>query len=390
MGARTRSKTYQGGKVGYYQATSNPTSKTYYGSGPFTETMSDWVGAPWSENLMSSTYRSYTFMPINGNASSGTLRLAKDMPPSCVRGNPSYPPISTPPDSGFRNAMQALADSHPGEPALALPVFLFELKDMPGMLKHAKGRAQMLAAKARANGYRDVRRYLNNPRNPSEDWLNYHFGWLPFINDLAATADVADWVKQRSKMLRKVGRKKYITRRSNLGVHDYEVSSGTITYDTTLGSWFGTQQTSGKATRWLVSHWRVDPLQARAVLESRSRLLRQAVGFDVSLTHVWDALPWSWLVDWFTEVGNYIHVRSNRLGITFKNSSIMTHSVIRRRITPSASSNYKAGDVNMTLDVKHRLPYSPTMLPGGFNLLGPGQLATLAALKCSKIPKSFF
>lgn len=346
-----------------------------------TKVMTDVVGNPRGENPLSITsFEVLNYTPINGKF--GSYNEAIGLPPSGL--SPSQFSIN---DVGgyYQSATDAIAAAHPGAPHVALPVFLFELKDVPRMLKHAMNRARVLANAAGGDTPSAIKRYLGNPSNPAEDWLNYNFGWRPFVSDISSIYSVADWMHSRAKMMR--GFSPIITRRSNLGSNISVTRNNNIVFDSTITSWFGTDKITTTTKKWCVSHWVKDPMRFNAALSTDHQYLRRhALGLNFAFSHLWDAMPWSWLVDWFTDAGSVIHALQNRMGIRFLNASVMTNTRAVREIWPKPPrrDNMTSGSAQIAKETKSRSPTTPSILPSSIPYLGTGQLATLAALAVTR------
>jgi hypothetical protein len=50
------------------------------------------------------------------------------------------------------------------------------------------------------------------------------------------------------------------------------------------------------------------------------------IGYRPSLSTVWNALPWSWLLDWCTTAGDFFAATRNELGLVVDDVAIMTHT----------------------------------------------------------------
>ena len=341
----------------------------------------DTVGNPKGENPFDLTHRRLEYWtPINGSYSFFT---AVNAVPTCIKDpwNSSHLPLT-----GYvRPASDAIADSHPGEPAVAVPVFLFELKDVPEMLRHAMGRARSLANAARGKTHADITKYLGNPKDPAKDWLNYNFGWRPFFSDIAKIGKVAEWMKNRSEVMKKLHRSDFISRRGKQGSRSAVSVNNQAAFDSSMDSWYGSEKKSTQSDQWVVSHWVADPFLFNASLsDDYQYLLRHALGIDFAASHLWDAMPWSWLVDWFAGAGSVVHALQNRMGIQFKNASAMNHTVTKVETIPRRHPTLRAGPAMAVYETKFRTPTSPSILPSGVNYFGAGQLTTLASLAVTR------
>lgn len=347
----------------------------------------DVIGNPTGENPFYLTSFYVTSSPsLNGKVGVTTL---ENVTPSCV-ASPAYSHLSL---TGFRSVADGIRSSHPGEPSVDIPNFLYELKDLPSMLKHAGDRAKSLwdtvsRNKPKGATARDVSDYMRNPKNPAQDFLHWNFGWRPFFSDLADLAGITKAMDARRRMMKSLlsQNKSYITRRANLGSQSGQsVTSGS--YNSVGAGILGKHYKSTVHTKWCVSHFTYNPLVFQSAMSSNWRLLAMSTGFDVSLTHFWDVMPWSWLIDWFTDASSVIHSYNNRWGIGFKNASTMEHLVTTQTTVPEPNP-YGGTPASWTYETKSRTPSAPSLtLPDGLNYFNSGQLTTLAALATTRLAR---
>lgn len=347
----------------------------------------DIVGNPTGENPFTLNSFYVTSSPsLNGKK--GAVEL-ENVTPSCVT-SPAYSHINL---TNFRSVADGIRGSHPGEPAVDIPNFTYELKDLPHMLKHAGDRAKSLwdavsRNKPKGATARDVSNYMRNPKNPAQDFLHWNFGWRPFFSDLADLAGITKEMDARRRMMRSLLTKKasHITRRAGLGSKSgSSVTSGT--YNSHGYGIAGKHYKNTVHTRWCVSHFTYNPLVFQSAESSNWRLLAMATGVDTSLTHLWDVMPWTWLLDWFTDASSVIHSYNNRWGIGFKNASVMNHLYTTQSTVPEPHP-FGGGPASWVYESKNRAPTVPSLtLPDGMNYFNQGQLTTLAALSTTRLAR---
>lgn len=190
-----------------------------------------------------------------------------------------------------------LARSNPSKSSVNVPNFLFELKDIPQlMFKVGKG----LPALA---------------RNIPEAYLQYKFGWAPLASDLQKLLGFQDIVDRRvarlSRMYREGGSR-------HIGELATGSSVGPLTHRGGLGyglELFSRSQSFGR--KWCQVSWLPDedPRDAIPPIETiRRRAFDSVVSSHFDLSAAWDALPWSWLADYFGSFGSYLSSRRNSVG----------------------------------------------------------------------------
>jgi hypothetical protein len=365
-----------------------------------TETCSDVVGNPTGDNFLSLsrfTHEPVFFNGTNNLIGTNSYRKFSNFPANWSTAKLGHLSQSTP----FLDATQAIAAGHPGEPGLSIPNFLYELKDIPGMLKQLADRARDLHRIWTIRGWRVSHRALasyygsRHGQKVGEDYLAYHFGWAPFFSDLADTLQLSKFLEHRRKKFQSMKGNQLRTS-GRLGSSDV-FGTQKYTLATGLGSpssVFGIENQHSHFEQWFSAKWDVDPIRFGATLASGSRRqLMDFLGFDNSLpVYIWDALPWSWLSDWFLNVGNIISLMGNRQGCKFHGAMIMTLRETERKMTvSSAPPNWlSVSNGQMRVVDKNRQAFAPTFLrtDAGFNIFQPSHLATLASLKVTKFAGS--
>lgn len=140
-------------------------------------------------------------------------------------------------------------------------------------------------------------------RKTPQAWLELQYGWKPLMNDLqgAATSLDSSWVRDRD--LFAVGAKKKVM--------------DTCTYDTyTAPSTVNCRQTvSVEATQKIQLCYR---------LSNFHLALLSSLGLTNPLEIIWERVPYSFVVDWFLPVGNWLSALGGDFGYTFINGSLTT------------------------------------------------------------------
>lgn len=153
-----------------------------------------------------------------------------------------------------------------------------------------------------------------------------------------------------------------------------------ISYTTTKESWWS-------------ARWKVDPIRFGKPLTSdvQSKFLDfLGIGNDIPI-QLWNALPWTWLIDWCVNVQPIIGLMGNRQGCQFDRACIMRKTITKIECHPifvPAGLTATSGGQDLTL--KERLLFSPSFFrsDAGFNIFQPSHLATLASLKVTKFAGS--
>lgn len=257
-------------------------------------------------------------------------------------------------------ANRLFASTGPLTPKVNLPLFIFELKDIPQMLRHA---GDLLHKIGRRSGR------LSPHKEAAAATLAYQFGWKPLIADIMKMLDFADAMKRRNNELKQAHSVDGLRRRVNLDQTTWGYNGNPYIWST-----YGlllTQRYSASvaAKTWGVVHWKVkDPTQIGKD-PSFSEVFRNAMGLNPGMIpiNVWKALPWSWCVDWFLDISNILQKNYNMIYYRPYRACIMREcNVVRNfeyaQIGSNPSNYIESGTIR--LNRKERMAIiNPNQLP---------------------------
>lgn len=295
------------------------------------------------------------------NGSDGTYRYLNYSPYGYVI--PSFPVFVA-----SVTVNNALARFNPAKPIVNLPVSIAELRDLPKLFKIAGSTFLKKGGGA---------------------YLNFQFGWKPFLSDLKGLLDFQQTTENRLRQLKRL---------FDRGGSSHRVENGSAEQTTVstsppfLGSTIYYRQ-SGSAKGWLVVKWipeTVYTLNPPSHDELRRRAFRSAYGLNVNISTVWEALPWTWLIDWFSDIGDYLSVSHNSVG--FRPGACYQMIQSEARSTNGIIGPHPAFAPNLTVDGpstvysvrKTRTVVSPTTISVRAPILSPSQLGILGALALTK------
>lgn len=114
-------------------------------------------------------------------------------------------------------------------------------------------------------------------------------------------------------------------------------------------------------------------------------------GVVPDIADLWNLIPWSWLVDWFVNVGPVLQNLANysKYGLVMPYGYMMEHTIVEYQytFTPSVKTDkIVGGGVNLVIvdETKKRVQASPFGFGVTWDGFNPGQLAILAALGLSR------
>jgi hypothetical protein len=272
---------------------------------------------------------------------------------------------------------KALAAVNPKVPIVDVPLFLFELRDLPEAL--------------RTFGYWKLKKNKDGKVIPpnfnvGSQYLAYKFGIATVVSDVISLLNLTEEIHKRMVRLTKASEKGKI--RGKLRSYTDTVNHGS--FSEVLGRdyiWYDVLERR-KVDWWFTAATTLE-LEYALDIAPKDRFYR-ALGVDrFSLLTAWNALPWSWLADYWTNVGNYL--AANRGGFTsyVSNMCLMkeTKSDYEFNITQhqaSSASWGKASTVTPPRATKHQKERfaigSPTPKIAWDPILTDGNRSILSAL----------
>jgi hypothetical protein len=281
-----------------------------------------------------------------------------------------------------------IAATNPASPSINLPVFLFELKDIPDMLRQV-GRFLLRLRQSNivglgGKGFDGLIRPGHIAKDVAAGNLAIQFGWAPLLGDLRRIADLMKSVEKRRKDLDSLYHKGLV-RRISFGTETQAPQWGASIANSDLGAFIQTETLTSKSVKaWGVSRWK--PTFPSSLRPTDDDLRRRLLGLtaDNILPAVWEALPWSWLVDWFVPIGNII-ASKNRLVGTCTSACVMqeaTTTINYRayRFVQDPTDPLVLSEANSVSVARRRNIGSSLVGSYSFPHLGPSQLSILASL----------
>lgn len=229
-------------------------------------------------------------------------------------------------------ATTCAARTNPSRPHVQLPVSLFELRELPKLIKQT---GELLR-----DGHNIIVKHAR-PSSPgkqgSSAYLSWQFGWKPILSDLSKLVDFTSIADKRFKELQTLFDKGGITRRYQYQTDTVESrTSGLIETGLTLINGVTCRTTTRKV--WGTVRWKANPgLYPKSSEHLRSYARTLILGCDNSqlAAELWEAMPWSWLIDWFTDIGDYLQASNNSLAHLAGSPNIMTHTKTTITVQPT-------------------------------------------------------
>lgn len=283
---------------------------------------------------------------------------------------------------------------------------LAELRDLPSMLKtSAKGFASLWGKLGGSS-----KGVFMNPKGASEHFLNHQFGWAPFIGDLG---QLKTTVENQRAFLAKLAKDNNTWKRRIYTVTDDHTSE--VKVRNYIGGFFPNDSRTDRMTQWKTVDgnpevraytYQIEENLSKIWAEGSFRYYNPAfdsklADFDSALNTIdryltlygarinpsliWKVMPWSWLIDWFTNFGDIIDnlVAQAEDRCVARYMYLMHHRL--RMYTNRSVIHMNSGDVVMQwsrlAEIKRREDApSPYSFCFDWNNLSSMQLAILAAL----------
>jgi hypothetical protein len=280
---------------------------------------------------------------------------------------------------------KTMARTNPSRPEVSVPQFLAELRDIPGML-HIKGRKTIEGL-------------------PGSSAIEQNFGWNPLIDDLKKMANFTAHVANRRAELYNLHSSKGLSRGLTVFSETVKNSEPPTTFNSAWGHPVGGYVTyTGFTRKWGSVHWIPSlpeqrgafgalpeneniklTFEQKARLESFTQDARFLVhGWDLSgaaiASTIWELIPWSWLSDYFFNVGDYLAANRNGANVIAEMACVMHHHrTVAQQVVTSSFPWFS------TTAGKHRIDQKVRRLAtAGITAVVPflsiGQLVTMSSL----------
>jgi hypothetical protein len=230
---------------------------------------------------------------MNGSSSNGNIRFS-DVPHGRMGLFVSHLPVEGEPTL-FDAAVIGTARGNPLKPDISLPVSIAELRDLPRML-------------------------WNRPKGRSRNSVvESEFGWQPLLVDAKKLFTFPSLVEQRLSMLKHMKSKGGLTRQRSAFSGNAQVITKNVLVFSSFGlRLYGTEIHNTQKGIRVTAKW--SPLEDFSSIgnEQMASLARNLVlGLDHRQfgAQAWDLLPWSWLVDWFSNYGDWLSIYSGGISI---------------------------------------------------------------------------
>ncbi len=321
-----------------------------------------------------------------GLAQVGTIRSGSSRYIGAFRA--SWPSLSKYTDILWKPTVQDTQNAYnrmkPAQPSFEALNAIYELKDLPHMLK------QQLSH----NNLKDIGNY----------YLALQFGWKPLLRDIRNMYNTQRIISQRIKqLLRDNGRpvrRRVSVRTDSATTYASGQSYGAFAPTISTGFYQGYTPTYQDTTVteeriWASAQFRYWLPEGPKDINWTNQMKARILGSNTpSPKNVWDAIPWTWLTDWFVDIGSMIETMdvgvADRLAADYM--YIMRELSVTRTRESTGYFRHAAGDYFYAsatgvshATVKARVRGTPYGWNVNENLLSATQLSILGALGLSRL-----
>jgi hypothetical protein len=179
------------------------------------------------------------------------------------------------------------------------------------------------------------------PRRPNEKlpaeqlvastWLNYSYGWKPLLNDVYNQMQALASANTAHNDVARVVRKRFTTSASKL---EMQSSGGTAKFRIA-------KNTNVRKEGGMVVYYRYRGGDLNPFL---------SFGIQNPQTVLWEVMPFSFVIDWFLPVGQYLQSLTSTVGLEFLkgSQSLKTYIDVSLDVSPDGVV-YHSGDLTRTL-----------------------------------------
>lgn len=284
--------------------------------------------------------------------------------------------------------------------------FLFELRDLPRQLKQTSEFFKDAYKSLKG----DFSSSMMRPQRVADDFLNHQFGWVPFIGDLVKAYDTYQRSASIDEQLTK-DNGQWI-KRSRVVEHTESVSDAYRAIDNShpyvwpvlngfqyVASGSHTDFHVEKSSRvWFEAqfrYYRPEFDRGKPYYSDWYGTMNRAItkyGLRVSPALIWKVTPWSWLADWFSNIGENLSYMTSQLydGMVSRYAYVMktTHTAVVNtsviNFPPFGTPSFRGQWYQYLVTKDRREAPSPYGFSTTWDDLSPKQLAILAALGISK------
>lgn len=256
-----------------------------------------------------------------------------------------------------------------------------------------------------ASGYRELGNSVRDfgratiAAKAGSAYLTYRWVIKPLVSDVRNMIEFSSAVEKRLRELENIRKNGGSSKRATLLTETLHEQSSQIV-ESHADPIYADVKTTYSRRVWGTTHW--VPLYSGYIPDGREDLRRKTENVLAGMSKdglsaaAWELLPWSWLIDWFSNVGALLAARQNSFGLEQKNTCIMVHDRVAKKftlkrtgvwttwLTPTSDTFTLSSERKRRYPISDLAPYIPPFSP----LMRGKHLSILAALLASRQKRS--
>jgi hypothetical protein len=226
-------------------------------------------------------------------------------------------------------------------------------------------------------------------RKAAQTNLNYQFGIKPMVDSLVDLSDFANALDKRLEVMQKLQRAHGYRRTTQHGVYSksgtWQFIAQTQGVSASITSHSNTVQRVACHCRWLpIGNF--NRLGNDAVRELATNALLgivQGNPLNMDMSTIWEALPWTWLLDWGGSVGNYFTANRNIVPCYLSSCSVVRETATITKCNRESGDGVTFGEANVVFRdrTRKRAVIGPV---AQFPLLSANQMGILTSLAITR------
>lgn len=232
---------------------------------------------------------------------------------------------------------KGLALSNPNTPDVDIPLFAIELKDLPQMLKEKGTTVARRLGKAAGKS----QPLADLPTAIARNYVEYSFAIAPLVSDLRKMLEFQKRVDRKINILKNLDRPGGTSQSGTVYSSQIPGSESAWLPATTLYQEQRYLKYTPRVNRrsWVSTRWKSKVPLPQTAQDQRSLAIRLAYGLDISFSTMWQAMPWSWLFDWFSNAGDFYDINRNTVPVTHSRTCLMKSVDVSRQLTGTTWDN---------------------------------------------------
>lgn len=267
-------------------------------------------------------------------------------------------------------AWDILAKTNPSSPHVNMLAFVGELKDLPSLVR---------------DWGRDLLRKV------AKGYISWRWAVKPMIGDVEKLCTFVESSNRRFLELRQLRDKKVLRRKVMLSSDQSSSKPTRVLLHSEGAMIYGWRTNVYTRKVWGTANWKVRSDSDIVNMDDKdlirfTRRTMHGINSIGALEAAWELTPWSWFIDWFSNVGTMISATNNAVGCSWHRLALMLTSTteVRFEIKPAENPAWVTldGQFEWKFRRKERYPVFPVIpvpLPY-LPILTGGKLSILAAL----------